>query len=230
MAGSVPSRWPAGSPSFCAGRARRSSWRCTTSGCRATPATSSRGSCAPPPLAACGCGCSTTSIPIARRRSSRRRAPGRSCCTSCRSKTAGCPGSPTSCTTSTWSATASRCGPARPTGRPTPGRARRTSSSRSTPRRSRPPTLTNFEELWDRRDVERSGRGDPDPVELGDGALGARRGSRPGTARQLSQRDREGDRLRAAAGADRLAGDHLGARYSRPWPSWASAAASTSPG
>ena len=69
--------------------------------------------------------------------------------------------------------------------------------------------VTNFEELWDRRDVERSGRGDPDPIELGGRALGARL-VHAGARRAAVAADRDGDRLRAPAGADRLAGDHIG--------------------
>ena len=45
----------------------------------------------------------------------------------------------------------------------------------------------NFEELWERRDVERSGRVDPDPIELANG-LSARAWFTPGYGPQLSQR------------------------------------------
>ena len=107
--------------------------------------------------------------------------------TSSRSKTARCPGSPTSCTTSTSSAIARRCGPGRPTGRRTHGRARRTSSSPSTRRRSPPPTPRNFDELWERPDVGRSGRVEPAPVELGGGRT-VRPWFTPGHGEQLSQR------------------------------------------
>jgi phosphatidylserine/phosphatidylglycerophosphate/cardiolipin synthase-like enzyme len=47
--------------------------------------------------------------------------------------------------------------------------------------------LANFEELWERRDVERSGRVDPDPIELGDGGS-VRAWFTPGHGQQLSQR------------------------------------------
>jgi phosphatidylserine/phosphatidylglycerophosphate/cardiolipin synthase-like enzyme len=47
--------------------------------------------------------------------------------------------------------------------------------------------LVNFEELWDRRDVERSGRGNPDPIDLGDGVT-VRAWFTPGHGAALSQR------------------------------------------
>jgi phosphatidylserine/phosphatidylglycerophosphate/cardiolipin synthase-like enzyme len=45
----------------------------------------------------------------------------------------------------------------------------------------------NFDELWERRDVERSGRVDPDPIELG-GGRSVRAWFTPGHGAQLSQR------------------------------------------
>ena len=68
----------------------------------------------------------------------------------------------------------------------------------------------NFEELWTTRDVSRTGR--PEPR--------ARPGGRAAGARLVHARprrgplaaDRRGDRARAAARADRLAGDHRRAR------------------
>jgi len=47
--------------------------------------------------------------------------------------------------------------------------------------------LANFEELWDRRDVERSGRVDPDPIDL-EGGRSVRAWFTPGHGQQLSQR------------------------------------------
>ena len=53
--------------------------------------------------------------------------------------------------------------------------------------------------------------GGPGPRSSSAAAARARRGSRPGTARELSQAIAKAIGVRAAAGADRLAGDHLGA-------------------
>jgi phosphatidylserine/phosphatidylglycerophosphate/cardiolipin synthase-like enzyme len=47
--------------------------------------------------------------------------------------------------------------------------------------------IANFEELWERRDVERSGRVDPDPIDLGDGRS-VRPWFTPGHGAALSQR------------------------------------------
>ena len=67
------------------------------------------------------------------------------------------------------------------------------------------------------------------PVELERRGRGARLVHARARRRALAG-DRDGDRRRAPAGADRLAGDHLGADPRRRSPSSAPAAASTSPG
>ena len=54
----------------------------------------------------------------------------------------------------------------------------------------------NFEELWERRDVERSGRVDPRPGRARRRRDRARRGSRPGTARRCHRRSRRRSRAR----------------------------------
>ena len=103
------------------------------------------------------CACSTTSPTPARSRCRHRRRPHPRRSRRFPSRRAASPGSRTSCTTSSSSATAQPSGRARRTGRTTPGRGRRTSSSRSTRRRSPTRTLA-FEQLWEKRDVERTGR------------------------------------------------------------------------
>ena len=69
----------------------------------------------------------------------------------------------------------------------------------------------NFEELWEGRNVERSGFIEPDPVDVGGAEV--RAWFTPGQGEDLSQRIAHRDRRGARARPDRLAGDHL-----RPGP------------
>ena len=65
----------------------------------------------------------------------------------------------------------------------------------------------NFEELWSTRNVDASGREDPRPSRWTAAACAP--GSRQATERAVAP-DRQGDRVRAPAGADRVAGAQAG--------------------
>ena len=98
----------------------------------------------------------------------------------------------TSCTTSSSSATAQRCGAARRTGRTTRGRVRRTSSSPSSRRRS--PTGTRSRSISSGNGVtsQAPGRSIRDPQ------ISARRASAPGSAPSTARRSRTGSRSTSA--------------------------------
>ena len=172
-------------------RGARSSWRSTTSGCRARPARSSPGRCARPPGAASPCACSTTSTPSRPARDppaagDPARAPARAADRRSRGARDPRPDAP------------QVRGPRRRRGldrvRELDDRlvdaAGERLSSRSTRRALAAAYVANFEELWERRDVERSGRIEPGRRSSSRAGWTRARGSRPGTARTSRRRSR----------------------------------------
>ena len=140
-----------------------------------------------------------------------RRAPSRRCSSSSACRCGRSPATRTSCTTSTWSATATRCGRARRTGRSTRGRARRTCSSPS-PRDGarRAPTRATSRSCGPRAASRAAASFDTAPVDVG-GVPGAR--VVLARARRRSSRTASPSAIgvRQAARADRLAGADRGA-------------------
>ena len=72
----------------------------------------------------------------------------------------------------------------------------------------------NFEELWARPEVARSGKVDPEPVDVGGVPVTA--WFTPGHGERALAPDRDGHRLFAAQGADRIARDHFRADPGHP--------------
>ena len=142
------------------------------------------GASAPLATAACGsASCSTrTSAKRSRGRSRRRPAHRAGPAPAARRAAEGDPrGGATSCTTSTRYATARRSGPARPTGRSTTGRGRRT-CSRRWPRPSWPSAYArDFEQMWARGRVDERDSFDA-PTRSPPGARACARGSAPAAA------------------------------------------------
>ena len=109
-----------------------------------------------------------------------------------------------------------RCGPARPTGPWTRGRARRTCSSRSTRRTLAAVYARDFEDLWTRGRVEGSGAFDTAPVDVG--GVPVRAWFSPGRGPELSHRIAERIGAGQAPRAHRLAGADGGADPRRAQP------------